>query len=84
MFNDPFSGIRSRMSRPDFNLDYYTEVQDLSYLENSLPQGTKFQAMNMRISELIQEFGLVAFETLAVEASMTISGYGHRPTHLYF
>lgn len=55
------------MTNPDFNLDYYTEVQDLSYLESSLPQGTRFTALNMRISELIQEFGLVGFETLAVE-----------------
>ncbi|KAG8808358.1 hypothetical protein FRC17_003990 [Serendipita sp. 399] len=55
------------LSQFDFNLDYYTEVQDLSYLENSLPQGTKFAALNMRISELVQDFALVGFETLAVE-----------------
>ncbi|CAG8638410.1 10321_t:CDS:2 [Acaulospora colombiana] len=42
----------------DFNLDFYTEVQDLSYLENSLPQGTRFSALNMRISEMVQDFGL--------------------------
>ncbi|PVG03256.1 hypothetical protein CPB86DRAFT_749443 [Serendipita vermifera] len=51
----------------DFNLDFYTEVQDLSYLESSLPQGTRFSALNMRISEMVQDFGLVGFETLAVE-----------------
>lgn len=59
--------LLSQFGELDFNLDYYTEVQDLSYLESSLPQGTKFAALNMRISELVQEFGLVGFETLAVE-----------------
>ncbi|KAG8821060.1 hypothetical protein FRC18_011458 [Serendipita sp. 400] len=59
--------LLSQFGDLDFNLDYYTEVQDLSYLQNSLPQGTKFSASNMRISELVQDFGLVGFETLAVE-----------------
>lgn len=56
-----------------FNLDYYTEVQDLSYLlpalENESPmfgQG-KFQALNQAIIEMVEEFGLVGYETLAVE-----------------
>ncbi|KAK0565608.1 hypothetical protein OC844_001119 [Tilletia horrida] len=59
-----------------FNLDYYTEVQDLSYL---LPQLTeqlggpssrraqRFAKLNQRITELIEDFSLVGFETLAVE-----------------
>ncbi|KAG8777135.1 hypothetical protein FRC15_011516 [Serendipita sp. 397] len=59
--------LLSQFGDLDFNLDYYTEVQDLSYLGNSLPQGTKFAALNMRICELVQDFGLVGFETLAVE-----------------
>lgn len=56
-----------------FNLDFYTEVQDLSYLlpalENESPmfgQG-KFQALNEAIVEMVEEFGLVGYETLAVE-----------------
>lgn len=55
------------------NLDFYTEVQDLSYLlpalENESPmfgQG-KFQGLNQAIIELVEEFGLVGYETLAVE-----------------
>ncbi|KAI0039639.1 cytoplasmic protein [Auriscalpium vulgare] len=52
----------------DFNLDFYTEVQDLSYLENALSSATpRFAALNMAICELIEDFGLVGFETLAVE-----------------
>ena len=78
-----------------FNLDFYTEVQDLDYLlphldaERSgapLPPTSddtqadaeedttveeqpksKFSALNRAIIELVQDFSLVSFETLAVE-----------------
>ena len=56
-----------------FNLDYYTEVQDLSYLLPSLERESpmfakgKFAALNQAIVDLVEEFGLVGFETLAVE-----------------
>ncbi|KAI0826286.1 cytoplasmic protein [Irpex lacteus] len=52
----------------DFNLDFYTEVQDLSYLENALSSQTpRYAALNMAICSLIEDYGLVGFETLAVE-----------------
>ncbi|KAI0674661.1 hypothetical protein C8Q78DRAFT_1016097 [Trametes maxima] len=52
----------------DFNLDFYTEVQDLSYLENLLnQQSPRFAALNLQICSLIEDYGLVGFETLAVE-----------------
>ena len=62
-----------------FNLDFYTEVQDLSYLLPELSReqqsGTaaaggnagKWEKLNEALVELIQDFGLVGFETLAVE-----------------
>ncbi|KAI7340037.1 putative ATP binding protein, partial [Hortaea werneckii] len=60
-----------------FNLDFYTEVQDLSYLlpelsreqQSSTPGGSagKWEKLNSALVELIQDFGLVGFETLAVE-----------------
>ncbi len=56
-----------------FNLDFYTEVQDLSYLlphlqdESSVMSGSKFEGLNTAITELVESFGLVSFETLAVE-----------------
>ena len=58
-----------------FNLDFYTEVQDLSYLlphlssstTNPTPLDEKFQGLNKAIIELVEEFALVGFETLAVE-----------------
>ncbi|PCH44661.1 hypothetical protein WOLCODRAFT_77417 [Wolfiporia cocos MD-104 SS10] len=52
----------------DFNLDFYTEVQDLSYLETALASASpRYAALNMAICGLIEDFGLVGFETLAVE-----------------
>ncbi|KIP08933.1 hypothetical protein PHLGIDRAFT_87418 [Phlebiopsis gigantea 11061_1 CR5-6] len=52
----------------DFNLDFYTEVQDLSYLENALTASSpRFKELNLAICSLIEDFGLVGFETLAVE-----------------
>lgn len=56
-----------------FNLDYYTEVQDLSYIMPHLEQEApgmidgKFEALNKAIVELIEDFSLVAYQTLAVE-----------------
>lgn len=52
----------------DFNLEFYTEVQDLTYIENSLTSTSpRFAALNMAIVSLIEDYGLVGFETLAVE-----------------
>ncbi|KAF2020007.1 hypothetical protein BU24DRAFT_419597 [Aaosphaeria arxii CBS 175.79] len=73
-----------------FNLDYYTEVQDLSYLlpllnkeqTSGIPGPTsattkdvaegdepvsKYSALNQAIVDLVEDFALVGFETLAVE-----------------
>ena len=56
-----------------FNLDFYTEVQDLSYLlphlqnENAVMRHSKFEGLNNAVVELVEDFGLVGFETLAVE-----------------
>jgi len=56
-----------------FNLDYYTEVHDLTYLlphlaaESPILKNPKFEGLNKAIIELVEDFGLVGFETLAVE-----------------
>lgn len=58
----------SRYGELEFNLDFYTEVQDLSYLSNSLQQSApRFAELNERICSLIEDYSLVGFETLAVE-----------------
>lgn len=87
--------IDNLQNYPDlpFNLDFYTEVQDLNYLLPHLnkeqtsgipgPRGgstedskkkededaptSKFSALNKAIVELVEDFALVGFETLAVE-----------------
>lgn len=83
-----------------FNLDYYTEVQDLDYLLPHLeaeqngttvsailadPSGdpartfpeTKFTALNRALIGLIQDFGLIGFETLAVEDKTSMTNLVH-------
>lgn len=63
----------SNYSPLPFNLDFYTEVQDLTYLlphlesESSRLAHAKFGPLNNAIIDLVEEFGLVGFETLAVE-----------------
>jgi hypothetical protein len=57
------------VEKKDFNLDFYTEVKDLSYLENTLAASLppKFAKLNMALISLIEDYSLVGFETLAVE-----------------
>ncbi|KAF6753638.1 hypothetical protein DFP72DRAFT_1128074, partial [Ephemerocybe angulata] len=45
----------------EFNLDFYTEVQDLSYLENSLNASLppKYAALNMAMISLVEDYSLV-------------------------
>ena len=56
-----------------FNLDFYTEVQDLNHLlptlenESSALRSGKFSRLNKAIADLVEQFGLVSFEVLAVE-----------------
>ena len=66
-----------------FNLDYYTEVQDLTYLlphlakESPLMQNSKFEGLNKAIIELVEDFALVGFETLAVEDKKSMMNLLH-------
>ncbi|KAF9486140.1 hypothetical protein BDN70DRAFT_846591 [Pholiota conissans] len=63
----------------EFNLDFYTEVQDLSYLENTLNAALppRFAALNMAMISLVEDFGLVGFETLAVEDKNSMLNLTH-------
>ncbi|XP_048882113.1 GPN-loop GTPase 2 [Brienomyrus brachyistius] len=59
-----------------FNLDFYTEVLDLSYLLEHLasdPFFKKFLRLNEKLAEVIQDYGLVSFVPLNVQdkSSMT-------------
>lgn len=56
-----------------FNLQYYTEVQDLGYLNPYIEQesnsvlGKRYSRLTEMIAELVEDFNLVSFEVLAVE-----------------
>lgn len=56
-----------------FNLEYYTDVDDLSYLvpaleaESPAMRNKKFGKLNTAIANVIESYGLVRFEVLAVE-----------------
>ncbi|KAI0970510.1 hypothetical protein F4678DRAFT_435504 [Xylaria arbuscula] len=56
-----------------FNLDFYTEVRELSYLlpeleaEAPAMRSDKFSRLNQAVANLVENFGLVRFEVLAVE-----------------
>jgi hypothetical protein len=53
-----------------FKLDFYAQVQDLSYLLEQLSEShrtKRYAALNSAICELVEDFGFVYFETLAVE-----------------
>ncbi|KIY42869.1 hypothetical protein FISHEDRAFT_79102 [Fistulina hepatica ATCC 64428] len=56
----------SKYGQLDFNLDFYTEVQDLSYLEAVLSKSSlRYTELSMAIISLIKDYSLVRFETLA-------------------
>jgi GPN-loop GTPase len=56
-----------------FNLEYYTDVDDLNYLtpyleeESPVLRSEKFGKLNEAIASLIENYGLVRYEVLAVE-----------------
>jgi len=56
-----------------FNLDFYTDVDSLSYLmphleaETPSIRSSKFSKLNETVADMIESFGLVRYEVLAVE-----------------
>lgn len=55
-----------------FNLDYYTEVLDLSYLVDHLasdPFFRNFRRLNEKLVEVIEDYSLVSFVPLNVQVS---------------
>eukprot|EP01130_Rhizamoeba_saxonica_P005778 TRINITY_DN2288_c0_g1_i2.p1 TRINITY_DN2288_c0_g1~~TRINITY_DN2288_c0_g1_i2.p1 ORF type:complete len:306 (-),score=65.61 TRINITY_DN2288_c0_g1_i2:646-1563(-) len=58
------------MGTLDFNLDFYTEVQDLGFLLEALnAKGTtsKYSKLNEAVCDVIEDFGLVSFYPLDVQ-----------------
>jgi hypothetical protein len=53
-----------------FNLDFYTDVQDLSYLQDTLdndPRSAKYRKLTHELCEVVEDFGLVSFTTLNIQ-----------------
>lgn len=53
-----------------FSLEYYTQVQDLTYLLEMLDQDPftrRYKKLSSALCELVEEFGLVSFLTLCVQ-----------------
>lgn len=56
-----------------FRLDYYTEVQELEYLQPFVEKegsgflGKRYSRLTETISEMVSDFNLVSFEVLAVD-----------------
>ncbi|KAF3446545.1 hypothetical protein FNV43_RR11725 [Rhamnella rubrinervis] len=53
-----------------FNLDFYTDVQDLSYLQHLLaqdPYTSKYRKLTKELCDVVENFGLVNFTTLDIQ-----------------
>ncbi|KAL3340347.1 hypothetical protein AABB24_028800 [Solanum stoloniferum] len=53
-----------------FNLDFYTDVQDLSYLQNEIsqdPRSAKYRKLTKELCEVIEDYGLVNFTPLDIQ-----------------
>lgn len=62
--------------RLPMSLDFYTNVQDLSYLQYHLSQDPflkRFQQLNEALCDLIEDFGLVGFETLCIQDKESVT-----------
>lgn len=58
-----------------FDLDFYTEVHDLSYLFERLNEdafGKKYRKLNEALCELVKEYSLVGFHTLSIENTESV------------
>ncbi|KAI8594046.1 hypothetical protein BDZ88DRAFT_435501 [Geranomyces variabilis] len=58
-----------------FNLEFYTEVQDLDYLLERLNDGAfgkKYEKLNRALCDLVNDYSLVGFHTLAIEDKQSV------------
>lgn len=62
-----------------FNLEYYTDVDDLTYLtpyleaESPALRSDKFGKLNEAIANMIENYGLVRYEVLAIENKKSVT-----------
>ncbi|XP_076899919.1 GPN-loop GTPase QQT1-like [Bidens hawaiensis] len=59
-----------------FNLEFYTDVEDLSYLQHHLdqdPRSAKYRKLTKELCEVVEAFGLVNFTTLAIQDKESVT-----------
>ncbi|KAK9129053.1 hypothetical protein Syun_017850 [Stephania yunnanensis] len=59
-----------------FNLDFYTDVQDLSYLQYHLdqdPRHAKYRKLTKELCEVVEDYGLVNFTTLDIQDKESVA-----------
>lgn len=62
--------LAEKYGRLPFNLEYYTDVLDLSYLVDCLDEDErmkKYKLLTSAIADIIENYALVSFEPLDVE-----------------
>jgi len=65
-----------KLGRLPFNLDFYTDVLDLSYLVDCLdqdPRLRKYGALNSAMASVVERYALVSFQPLDVESAELVS-----------
>ncbi|XP_047953101.1 GPN-loop GTPase QQT1 isoform X1 [Salvia hispanica] len=58
-----------------FNLDFYTDAHDLSYLQHHLdqdPRSAKYRKLTKELCEVIENFSLVDFTTLDIQDKVSV------------
>lgn len=58
------------MCCPAFNLEYYTQVQDLTYLIASMgrsPFSQRYRKLSQGLADVVEGYGLVGFTPLAIQ-----------------
>jgi len=68
--------LAEKYGRLPFNLDFYTDVLDLSYLVGCLdedPRLRKYGALTLAMATVIENYALVSFEPLDVENNELVS-----------
>ncbi|KAG0514950.1 hypothetical protein BDA96_10G237400 [Sorghum bicolor] len=66
--------LHMELPHQSFNLDFYTDVQDLSYLQYHLeqdPRSAKYRKLTKELCDVIADFGLVNFSTLDIQDKET-------------
>jgi hypothetical protein len=62
--------LAEKYGKLPFNLDFYAEVLDLSYLVDVLdedPRMKKYAALNAAVADVVERYGLVSFYPLDIQ-----------------